>query len=103
MYASYCMPIDNGRTDKASIEAAYDNHASAELGLDMAAAQKVGKELDLLRETCSGIERMQAVRDAFRELDSKGNATGRLTKEQTVAMVRKIIENSSRLVGGIMY
>lgn len=97
------MPIDNGRTDKASIEAAYDNHASVELGLDLTAAQKVGKELDLLRQTCSGAERMQAVRNAFSELDNKGNATGRLTKVQTVALVKMMIDNSSRLVGGIMY
>jgi hypothetical protein len=127
------MPLDNGRTGRVDIETAFDKFAmvlDGEAVIDLTGAQKglgrpcctlcsfprpsphahvrfvrmpVAKDLELLNETSSAIQRQQAVRQAFQEMDGKGSRTGRMTKQQCVALVGLIIQFSSRLVGGVAY
>ena len=85
-----------------AVEDAYDAFATED-GIDVQGAIKVAKELQMLQDACSPAERMQTVRAAFRELDMKGNRTGRLTKKQCVQLIAAVHMFGSRLVGGIVY
>lgn len=88
-------------TQKA-VEDAYDAFATED-GLDVQGAIKIAKELQMLQDACSPTERMQTVRAAFKEIDMKGNQTGKLSKKQCVELVGAVHMFGSRLVGGIVY